>query len=243
MTQRMILTEEEMEEVVMKRCWLARYWGLCVQHGIQSEIAGAKCEYWLSFAPLPLEVVLSAGQSAKEENLPESDDAEERTKALRDLREMSGEGNVESMLLVDKGLRELASLKVEDAIALAMAQNRQKTSSKSSTSGDIKLLSEGQFEAFALSEEESEDVRFKQAWLIYFWRRAKNHAIEPDVADERLQFWINHGARYSSSHDAVDVERGLLELKKLNIETQLWQRSRKGLEHASVPISHMETDF
>lgn len=103
MTQRMILTEEEMEEVVMKRCWLARYWGLCVQHGIQSEIAGAKCEYWLSFAPLPLEVVLSAGQSAKEENLPESDDAEERTKALRDLREMSGEGNVESMLLVDKG--------------------------------------------------------------------------------------------------------------------------------------------
>jgi len=22
------------EEVVLKRCWLARYWGLCVQHGI-----------------------------------------------------------------------------------------------------------------------------------------------------------------------------------------------------------------
>jgi predicted nucleic acid-binding Zn-ribbon protein len=33
MTQRMILTQDEMEEVVLKRCWLARYWGLAVQHG------------------------------------------------------------------------------------------------------------------------------------------------------------------------------------------------------------------
>ncbi|KAF5203014.1 coiled-coil domain-containing protein SCD2-like, partial [Thalictrum thalictroides] len=33
MTQRMILTQEEMEEVVLKRCWLARYWGLAVRHG------------------------------------------------------------------------------------------------------------------------------------------------------------------------------------------------------------------
>ncbi|KAG6529301.1 hypothetical protein ZIOFF_011498 [Zingiber officinale] len=33
MTQRMILTQEEMEEVVLKRCWLARYWALAVQYG------------------------------------------------------------------------------------------------------------------------------------------------------------------------------------------------------------------
>jgi hypothetical protein len=33
MTRRMILSKEEMEEVVMKRCWLARYWGLAVQYG------------------------------------------------------------------------------------------------------------------------------------------------------------------------------------------------------------------
>ncbi|GAB2240746.1 hypothetical protein Droror1_Dr00021264 [Drosera rotundifolia] len=32
MTQRMILSQEEMEEVVLKRCWLARYWGLAIQH-------------------------------------------------------------------------------------------------------------------------------------------------------------------------------------------------------------------
>jgi predicted nucleic acid-binding Zn-ribbon protein len=39
MTQRMILTQEEMEEVVLKRCWLARYWGLAVKHGNQYVIA------------------------------------------------------------------------------------------------------------------------------------------------------------------------------------------------------------
>jgi len=33
MTHRMILSKEEMEEVVMKRCWLARYWGLAIQYG------------------------------------------------------------------------------------------------------------------------------------------------------------------------------------------------------------------
>ncbi|RWW84616.1 hypothetical protein BHE74_00006769 [Ensete ventricosum] len=33
MTHRMILTQEEMEEVVLKRCWLARYWALAVRHG------------------------------------------------------------------------------------------------------------------------------------------------------------------------------------------------------------------
>ena len=41
-----------------------------------------------------------------------SSDAEEREKAPRDLNEPSGEGNIESMLLVEIGLRELASLKV-----------------------------------------------------------------------------------------------------------------------------------
>jgi len=29
----MILSKEEMEEVVMKKCWLARYWGLAVKYG------------------------------------------------------------------------------------------------------------------------------------------------------------------------------------------------------------------
>ncbi|KAJ0079205.1 hypothetical protein Patl1_23422 [Pistacia atlantica] len=232
MTQRLTLTQEEMEEVVLKRCWLARYWNLCVQHGqynflagILADFASEKYEYWSSFAPLPDEVVMAAGQRAKEEKSSETSNAEEREKIPQDLKEQSVEGNIESMLLVEKGLRELASLKVEDAVALAMALHRRPNQLKLD---EVKLPTEGQFEAFALSQEESEDTRFKQAWLTYFWRRAKNHGVEPDIADDRLQFWIEHSNCYSSSHDAVDVERGLAELKKLGLESQLWLATRKG---------------
>ncbi|XVF06572.1 hypothetical protein REPUB_Repub06bG0060800 [Reevesia pubescens] len=239
-TQRMMLTEEEMEEVVLKRCWLARYWSLCVEHGIQAEIAGAKHEYWSSFAPLPVEIVLAAGQRAKEGDSSFNNDLEERQKVLQDFRELSGERNVESMLLVEKGLRELALLKVEDAVAYAMAKHRRQNLPKTD---DVKLPTEGQFEAFELSQEESEDVRFKQAWLTYFWRRATNHGVEPDIADERLQSWINRSSRSSTSQDAVDVERGLMELRKLGLESQLWKTSRQGLELGSTTKLHIETGF
>jgi len=43
-----------------------------------------------------------------------------------------------------------------------------------------------------------------QAWLTYFWRRAKAHGIEEDTAKERLQFWISRSVHSPSSHDAVD---------------------------------------
>ncbi|RXI01925.1 hypothetical protein DVH24_015274 [Malus domestica] len=229
MTQRMILSREEMEEVVLKRSWLARYWSLCVEHGIHAEIAASRYEFWSSLAPRPAEAVLAAGQKAKEEI--DNNDLDEREDSPRDLNELSGERNIESMLLVEKGLRELASLKVEEAVAVAMAQHRRPSSMKTGVI-DLKLPIDGQFEAFVLSKEESEDILFKQAWLAYFWRRAKNHEVEPDIADERLQFWINHNSKSpATSQDAVDVERGLLELKKLGIETQLWRESRKWLEH------------
>ncbi|XVF56949.1 hypothetical protein PTKIN_Ptkin06aG0162100 [Pterospermum kingtungense] len=239
-TQRMMLTEEEMEEVVLKRCWLARYWSLCMEHDIQAEIARAKYDYWSSFAPLPVEIVLAAGQRAKEGDTSSNNDSEEREKVLQDFSALSGERNVESMLLVEKGLRELAFLKVEDAVAYAMAKNRRQNMLKTD---DVKLPTEAQFEAFELSPEESEDVRFKQAWLTYFWRRALNHGVEPDIADERLQSWINRSSRSSFSTDAVDVDRGLIELRKLGLESQLWKTSRQGLEIGSTTRLHIETGF
>lgn len=240
MTQRMILTQEEMEEVVLKRCWLARYWSLAVRHGIHAEIAGPKHEHWSSLAPLPLEVVISAGQKAKEDpgklSRPSDngyDESEKKAKVIRDLNDLSGEGNIESMLSVEKGLRELASVKVEDAVVFAMAQHRrpnlvrvgQAFSDLRSPVDSPKLV-----EAFELSQEEIEDVQFKQAWLIYFWRRAKNHGVEEDIADERLNYWIGRSNQSLTSHDAVDVERGLIELRKLGIEDQLWEASRKETE-------------
>ncbi|KAI3664871.1 hypothetical protein L6452_43480 [Arctium lappa] len=215
LTQRVVLTHEEMEEVVLKRCWLARYWSLCVQHGIHAEIAGARYEYWSSFAPLPVEVVIAAGQKAKEENLMVNNDKEQRENILKDANEISGEGSVESMLLVERGLKEMTLLKVEDALAFAMALQRWPNALKS-------VLTE-------LSKQESDDVLFKQAWLMYFWRRVKVHGLEPDIVDERLQFWMNQGDHPPTSNDAVDVERGLVELRKLGIEAQLWQASRKDM--------------
>ncbi|MQL83213.1 hypothetical protein Taro_015701, partial [Colocasia esculenta] len=145
MTQRMILTQEEMEEVVLKRCWLARYWGLAVQHGAYPEIAVSKHEHWSSLAPLPFEVVTSAGQKAKEDSWSrDGDDPERKNKLVRELSDITGEGNIESMLSVEMGLRELSSLKVEDAVMLALAQHRRPNLVRQSTS-DLKSPGDPKF--------------------------------------------------------------------------------------------------
>lgn len=248
MTKRLRLTTEEMEEVVLKRCWLARYWKLCVQHGLHAEIAESKHEYWSSLAPLPLEVVLSAGQKAKEESTRDKTDAGERGKDPLDFNDLSGDGNIESMLSVEKGLRELASLKVEDAVKLAMAQHRRPNLMKygANVPDDLKVPTESHnlLDAFELSQDETEDVQFKQAWLVYFWRRVKNHGLEEDIVDDRLQSWTSLSTRTPTSHDAVDVEKGLMELRKLGIESRLWEASRRLIDPDSVySKTNTEYDF
>jgi hypothetical protein len=227
MTRRMILSKEEMEEVVMKRCWLARYWGLAVEYGIYPDISMSKHEYWSSLAPLPFEYVTSAGQRAKNgSDNSGSVSLEDADKLVHDLTVTAGEGNVETMLSVDKGLQELAFLKVEDAVLFALAQHRRSNVNEPADP-DIKPSGDEKFtEAFDLSKEEEEDVLFKQAWLIYFWRRAKTHNVEEDIAEERLQMWIDRNGQQPTSHDAVDVEQGLHELRKLGIEQLLWELSR-----------------
>ena len=50
----------------------------------------------------------------------------------------------------------------------------------------------------------SEFIVLGQAWLTYFWRRAKAHGIEENIAQERLQFWIGRSGHSPTSHDAVD---------------------------------------
>ncbi|XP_038971061.1 coiled-coil domain-containing protein SCD2-like [Phoenix dactylifera] len=229
LAQKMILSPEEMEEVVLKRCWLARYWKLCVSYGIHADVAETKHEYWSSLAPDPMEVVLSAGQKARDGNPSEIADIEEKDKVQLNVNDLAEEGNIECMILVEKGLRELTSMKVEDAVLLAMARHRRASIKSGSFSGSS-IAAEGQnpVEAVELSQEESEDVLFKQAWLTYFWRRVKNHGLEEDIADERLQFWIEQNNHSPTSHDVVEVERGLLELKKLGIESQLWEAARRG---------------
>ncbi|KAB2625011.1 hypothetical protein D8674_016671 [Pyrus ussuriensis x Pyrus communis] len=239
-TQRMILTQEEMEEVVLKRCWLARNWGLAAKLGICADIAVSKYEYWSSLAPLPFEVIISAGQKAKEECWEKgNDDVERRNKLVQDLNDLTGEGNIESMLAVEMGLKKLASLKVEDEIVLALAEQRRPNSARLSFSGIKSPIDPKFMEAIELSPEESEDVLFKEAWLTYFWRRAKVLGIEEDIAKERVQFWINRSGHAPTSHDAVDVEEGLMELRKLGIESRLWEESRKAIdqEYSSASVA------
>uniref|UniRef100_A0A1J3E4Y5 Coiled-coil domain-containing protein SCD2 n=1 Tax=Noccaea caerulescens TaxID=107243 RepID=A0A1J3E4Y5_NOCCA len=228
MTHRMILTQKEMEEVVLKRCWLARYWGLAARYGICSDIATSKYEYWSSLAPLPFEIVLSAGQKAKEENWDkDSEENDKRSQLVQDINDLTGEGNIESMLSVEMGLKELTSLKVEVAITIILAQLRLASTSRQSESGELKSPGGPKvMEALELSPEESEDILFKEAWLTYFWRRALSLGIEVDIARQRLRFWIGRSAHSPSSHDAMEVEVGLTELRKLRIERRLWEASR-----------------
>nr|CAB3475313.1 unnamed protein product [Digitaria exilis] len=171
------------------------------------------------------------------------------------MSDIMGEGNIESMLSVEMGLRELSSLKVEDAVVVALGQHRRPSIVRQFTS-DFKSPGEPKYlEAFVrfvwpesklklflhfadLSPEEAEDVSFKQAWLIYFWRRAKTHGVEEDIADDRLQFWIGRNAQAPNSHDAIDVERGLTELRKLGIEQQLWEGSRADIDQASLAMEN-----
>ncbi|CAA0404408.1 unnamed protein product [Arabidopsis thaliana] len=223
MTQRMVLTQDEMEEVALKRCWLARYWGLAVQHGICADIAPSRHEKWSALAPLPFELVISAAQKTKE--LSRDKGGSDQSKTARFLSDLPGEGNIESMLSVEMGLRELASLKVEDAVMLAFAQKRTPSLVRQDSKGHGELSF---VESYEIKEGEQEDVAFKQAWLMYFWGRAKLHSVEEDIADERFQFWTSRSEGKSpTSQDAVDVERGLLELRKLGVEQQLWEACRK----------------
>lgn len=60
------------------------------------------------------------------------------------------------------------------------------------------------FIVFRYGVPQSRPILYPQAWLTYIWRRAKRHEIEPEIADERLQYWISHNSKTPSSQDAVD---------------------------------------
>lgn len=39
---------------------------------------------------------------------------------------------------------------------------------------------------------------------MYYWKRAKIHSVESDIAEDRLKFWISRIGEQPTSHDAVD---------------------------------------
>ncbi|KAI3736501.1 hypothetical protein L6452_16043 [Arctium lappa] len=266
MTQRMVLTQSEMEEVVLKRCWLARYWGLAVRHAGRGEEKKRSRRCRTVFAlilqclsmstghlwhPFPSKLWFQLGRRCRKnagnkasncsvaftENSQRDGNLERRSKLVQDLNDLTSKGNIESMLSIEMGLKELACLKVEDGIVLALSQLRRLSSTRQTLS-DVRSSGDPKFiEAFELSPEESEDVLFKEAWLTYFWSRAKGLGIEENTA----KFYFNFGLAVAHIHQlhmmllmgyatllATDslhlsgkVEQGLLELRKLGIEHRL----------------------
>eukprot|EP00270_Netrium_digitus_P001389 TRINITY_DN1147_c0_g1_i2.p1 TRINITY_DN1147_c0_g1~~TRINITY_DN1147_c0_g1_i2.p1 ORF type:complete len:561 (-),score=186.46 TRINITY_DN1147_c0_g1_i2:388-2070(-) len=233
-TNRLLLTSDEKEEVVMKRCWLGRYWQLAERYGVHKDVAKLQNERWHKLAPCPLEVVLDIGQRAMEE----ADDGTGNFSSSAGLGNslmlsVTSEDTIESMLLVDEGLRCMAELQVEMAVQVVMAQHRSPPLMRPNASGDG-VIEAPSLETVELSEDEVEDVQFKQHWLVYFWRRAKNKGVEADIANERLRFWIMRARiQQPTPQDIVDVERGLEELRKLGMDHQLWDVLRSN----SDPLS------
>ena len=60
-----------------------------------------------------------------------------------------------------------------------------------------------------------------QAWLTYFWRRAKVHGVEEDIAEDRLHFWISRSSTSPTSHDAVDGKYFFYHFAQKKIRTNL----------------------
>ena len=110
--------------------------------GIHAEIAEPRHEYWSRFASRPVEVILAAGRKAKDVhhsgrhhfrclvkifsfqliffsvNLSAADGLDERERVLLHKEDLTKKVDLESMLMVEKGLRELSALKVHFPIMI-----------------------------------------------------------------------------------------------------------------------------
>ena len=58
--------------------------------------------------------------------------------------------------------------------------------------------------------------------------------MEADYADECIQLWISRTMHQPNLRDLVDVDRGLMELRKLGIEEQLWNVSRREIANEAA---------
>ncbi|KAK2653035.1 hypothetical protein Ddye_012891 [Dipteronia dyeriana] len=91
---------------------------------IEEEYEGARGEILMdNNGLLATHAKPKAGQRAKEENSSEGNDVEEREKLLEDLKNLSGEnlsgdGKIERMLLVEKGKFKYAFVKHESCLSL-----------------------------------------------------------------------------------------------------------------------------
>jgi hypothetical protein len=137
--------------------------------GICEDISTSRYEHWSALAPLPSEVVLSAAQKS-EDSWQTGGSDRTWSKVISNFSDLNGEGNIESMLAVETGLREIASLKVEDAVMLALSRYRQTNVARQAVT-DPRVQGEPKFsETFELSHDEQQDILFKEVSYIFTGR-------------------------------------------------------------------------
>lgn len=81
-----------------------------MDHGVLLEVSEQQNEFWSSQAPSPLQFVLSTGDKAREETSSSSSKAKKRNHDH--IGDLNGGGDIANIILVEKGLRDLAYLKV-----------------------------------------------------------------------------------------------------------------------------------
>lgn len=201
------LTPQEMEILHVKRGWICYYWELAAKYGYKD--AEAKHDHWKNLClQYDSNVVVCAGEatSGKILNLGSS--------PVLDLNNVETEF-IDSMDEVEMGMGELAIRKVEDFVAEKLGYPEKRST-------DL---------GFPLSEEDQEVfeyIKLRQAWLIYFWGRAKAYALVNN-AGVRLKFWKEEMEKFidkPSRTCAMTVKQGLLQLRKLGIECKLWNALR-----------------
>ena len=158
--------------------------------GIHAEIAGNLSEQWHKLAPLPWEMVKAAGQKAKED--PRWSEAgiggeagEERERGV----DVNADSTIESLFAVERGLRNLSALKVEEAVMQALAHHRRQALVRGMAAASPTAVPSSAASGAELSAEEVEDVQFKQV------RAAPPSHLEMQVINRREAEGLGLGFR------------------------------------------------
>lgn len=133
--------------------------------------------------------------------------------------------NFRDALNVEIAMSHLIACRIEERVIVSLADARRArvmmSLSQSSSTTD---------EANALGEEEIHEFHFRRAWLRFMWARAREAGLDPGVADERENNWVTAMQTMTSvqaksslhfKRDALAVDKGLKELRKMLIETRL----------------------
>lgn len=141
------------------------------------------------------------------------------------------------MVAIERGLRQLQALRVPEAVNELLLERglAQQAQPPQATAAALDALLQPSMSVMSLSEEQSEDVCFKRAWLALLWRRAAELGVELQVSEARAEYWRSRLGRTPTARDPEDTGRALQELQVLGIEQKIWQCRRTMRLEAAEP--------